>query len=126
MRGLEHTELAELLLGLSPLISGSVYLNRCLGSSREPVEDEEAREMDHVRARRASRYVFTCSCREITAALLSPPLSLSLSIRLEIRAREVSREREKGIKGEIEEDRGRSVLLLRHVCARFRSPRSRY
>lgn len=46
MRGLEHG--AELLPGLSPLISGLVYLNRSLGSSHiaNPLEDEEARESE--------------------------------------------------------------------------------
>lgn len=47
MRGLEHG--VEFLPGLSPLISGSVYLNRSLDSSRNPRapgRDEEARESE--------------------------------------------------------------------------------
>lgn len=44
MRSLEHG--LEFLPGLSPLISGSVYLNRSLSSFQiaSSVEDEEARE----------------------------------------------------------------------------------
>jgi len=71
MRGLEHG--VELLPGLSPLISGLVYLNRSLDSSQtaNPSEDEEARESEVLKSLRI----------HVQLAKDNGGLSLSLSFR---------------------------------------------
>jgi len=109
MRGLEHG--VELLPGLSPLISGLVYLNRSLDSSQtaNPSEDEEARESEVLKSLR----IHVQLAKDNGGLSLS--LSLSLSLLGKIRDRQRSRERSRK---KIARDTARfsAILSVHSLC----------